>query len=163
MPKGYYFPTKLISVPEIVAWHLSLLGQSEVAIAQRLKVHRNSVSKWRDKVQKFVGGKMDMDSIQSPLYEIYPIALKSLIVNLAANDPTVTIAYFKGIGGFVDKNQSEEILKFSDEELDQFGQRIIDSAARRIKNLDENRGGKEATADSGTVKKIPASRAARRK
>jgi transposase-like protein len=160
MAKAYHYPMESLTVPEIVAWHLSLIGQTEVAIAQRLGVHRNSISKWRDKVQKFIGGKMDMDTLQSPLHEIYPIALKSLIANLAANDSTVTVAFFKGIGAFVDKNQSEEMIKISDEDLEQFGQRIIDSAAKRIANP---RSRKKAAINSGKTKKIPAPKTARRK
>jgi len=130
---------------EIVAWADSIKGIPTKETARRLGVHRNTILNYCKRVQAFVGDRIDLDNYKLPLFELYPLALKSLIANLEDCDVQMTIQFFKGLGIFVDKQEYEDVGKFSDEELDAISQRIVQSAQSRLAASGEDRPG-EATA-----------------
>lgn len=130
---------KNLTQEQILAWADGLIGISSQETADKLGKHQNTIINWRNTVAEFIGQKFDINDYRLPLYGLYTLGLKSLMTLLAKNDGPVTIAYFKGIGLFREKSEIEtSYTNLSDDDLDDIKQSIIDRAARRFKDADED-------------------------
>lgn len=130
---------------EIISWADSMAGASDVSIAKKLGIHRMTVAKYKKKVQAYIGDRMDLDNYKLPLFELYPLALRSLIVNLNEHDVQTTLQFFRGLGIFTERTEVEDVSRLSDTDLDALAQRIVGTAERGLADIGEDRPG-ETTA-----------------
>ena len=138
-----------LTAEEIACWADQMAKLPATETAKRLGLHRNTVAKYRDRVQAFIGDKISIDNYRMPLIELYPLALESLIVNLQEYDVPTTLSYFKGMGLFIDKQQYEDIAKLPEDELRAIEQRIIDIATERVVSTVPDSEGTETATDPG--------------
>lgn len=120
----------------IMAWANKLMGIPASKTAKDFKIHRNTVTQRVKKVEEYVNSKIEINNYRIPLFGLYSLGLKSLIKNLKSGNPTVTIAFFKGLGLFTETVavDDDDISNFTDDELDAYEQRIIDGIAERIQS-----------------------------
>jgi hypothetical protein len=137
---------KELTPEEIIAWADAVNGVKAQDTAKKLGVHANTVTTYRKKVAEFIGKHINLDDYRNPLYELYPLALKSLIVNLNSHDVPTTLKFFSGMGLFIDKSQTEDLTKYSDDELRAIKQRMVDSLPDATVR---GQGGGEPVAESG--------------
>lgn len=64
----------------------------------------------RKRVKAFIGDGFDVNELRLPLLGLLPLAVDSLVANLKEHDVQTTLAYLKGMGIFLDKNESLEDL-----------------------------------------------------
>lgn len=103
----------------VIAWAEGIGGSSATATGKRLKKSRPTITKWRERVQEFVGNDFDPENYRKALYGFYDLALNSIEHNLKKNDVTMTVALMKGLNIFRDKREIEaDINNMSDSELD---------------------------------------------
>lgn len=110
---------------DVLAWADGLAGVSAQDSADRLGVHRNTITTKRKKVAAFIAEKFDINEYRLPLYGLYSLWLNSTIHNLKKNDVTMTIAIGKGLALLVDKREIDGSGNFTGLSNDELAERII--------------------------------------
>ena len=132
----------------ILAWADGITGVSATDSAKKLGVHRHTVSKWRNEVAEFIGQKFDVNDYKLPLYGLYGLGLNSLMTLLRKCDGPVTVAFFKGLGLFTDKQELDANYRnLSDGDLNDLEQRIVERASQRYAETGRGEGRTEAPTD----------------
>jgi len=98
---------KDLTPDEIVAWAKSVAGMKQKDIATQADVNIRTVQSWLKKVRGFIGDNFDIKDYRTPLYGLYPLAVKSLINNLNNDDVQTTIAVLKGLNILTEKYEHE--------------------------------------------------------
>jgi hypothetical protein len=109
-----------ITQSELLAWADGLAGVSDAETAKKFGVNRSTIHRWRQKIKAFIALEFDVNQYRMPLYNLYPLILKSLVHNLKAFDVATTNNLLKGLQISVDKTINEnpgDISNLSNDEL----------------------------------------------
>ena len=98
---------KDIMPEDILTWADYMAGTPAATTAKQQKCHPNTILNRRKKVAEFISQKFDINEYRMPLYQLYPLVVKSLIRNLSKFDVTTTIAVAKGLQLLVDKGEMD--------------------------------------------------------
>ncbi|MDF1545600.1 MAG: hypothetical protein P1R58_10920 [bacterium] len=104
---------------DIMAWLDMVMGVSAQASAVKQNCSKNTITNRRQRVQEFVGDQLNIDDYRLPLFQLYPLMVRSLIANLHKLDVPTTMGVLKGLGVLIDKSEHDfNLANLSDDDLD---------------------------------------------
>lgn len=92
---------KKLTVVQYLIMAGKIQGKSDAEIAKQLDCHTATVARERKKFQ----GTEWIKEVTTTVLDLWPLFIESLRVNALEANPIVTIAYFKGMGVFKDKQE----------------------------------------------------------
>ena len=94
---------------EIMVYSLAEAGIPLKEIADKSDRSYRTIRRWADKVRKFLEkSDYDIEKYRRPIDGLYPLWLRSVMMNLKACDTTMTIAIGKGRQWLVEKKEHED-------------------------------------------------------
>jgi len=116
-----------ISPEEVIVYALAETGVPVKEMADKTGKTRQTIYNWINRVREFVkSSEIDIDDYRSPIHALYPLWLRSVIMNLKACDTTMTIALGKGMQYFVDRQETKDVKGHSDRSTDDLKGEIIE-------------------------------------
>lgn len=96
-------------------------------IAGQLDKNEKTISRWLQKTREFIkNSEFDIDNYRLPLHALYPLWLKSVMMNLKACDTTLTIAMGKGMQYFVEKQETHDANQSKSKPTDELEREIVE-------------------------------------
>jgi hypothetical protein len=126
-------PNSVIVKPsKIMAWAHQVAGLTIKESAIILKVSEPTINRYRADMAEFMSKDIDVNALRAGVYALFPNAMDSMERLLFAGDSPATIAFFKGMGLFVDKreidgrnlgaNSSDDLIR----KLNELGISVVD-------------------------------------
>lgn len=106
---------------KVVVWAYQQAGLTGKEIAATLGIGLRTVERHRTEMLEYMGKEIDVTILRKGVYALLPDAMKAMKRLLFVADSPATIAYFKGLGLFIDKS---EVKRSADESNKQPTERL---------------------------------------
>ena len=116
---------------EVLIYGCATAGLPIKELAAQTGIHRNTLGKWIKKVRKFAeNSQLQIEDYRTPIHALYPLWLRSVIMNLKACDPQITLGIGRGMQYLVDKSEvtNKDMNAMTDEDINGLISGIIKNA-----------------------------------
>lgn len=119
---------------KITAWAHQMAGLTAIESADRMGISDRQVERYRAEMAEYMGKPIDLSALRKGICALLPDAMGSMQDLLKGRDSPATIAYFKGLGLFIDKS---EVKRSADESNKQPTERLEAEVVELISESEE--------------------------
>lgn len=90
---------------KVIAWGHQMAGLTAIESSEILGISVRQIENYRADMSTYIGTAIDVSALRRGVYALLPEALGSMKDLLKDRDSPATIAFFKGLGLFIDKSE----------------------------------------------------------